>query len=86
MGSGLGRFRASRPRVSFVETSDVRICAIRCAQRLLPSVTDSHTALGRIAKLRSSDVGDRLRPSRESCWRAVASQKVPAGDFALFMH
>jgi hypothetical protein len=40
------------------ETSDGRICAPRCAQRLLPGVPDSHTVLGRIATLRSSDLGD----------------------------
>eukprot|EP00966_Prymnesium_polylepis_P230320 5329150-Prymnesium_polylepis.1 len=55
-GSGLRRLRASRRRVSVVVTSDVRICALRCAQRLLPGVAYSHTALGRIAKLRSSDL------------------------------
>eukprot|EP00966_Prymnesium_polylepis_P158890 3672784-Prymnesium_polylepis.1 len=31
---GSGRLRASRPRASVVEMPDVRICALRCAQRL----------------------------------------------------
>eukprot|EP00966_Prymnesium_polylepis_P207869 4815055-Prymnesium_polylepis.1 len=63
MGSGSGLLRSSRPRVSIVETSDVRIiCALRCAQRLLPGVAHSYTALGGIAEPRSSDLADCCVP------------------------
>ena len=65
---GFGRLRASRPMVSVVETSDVLSCALRCAQRLLPGVADSHTVFCSIATLRSSDLGDcDVPPVRAVC-------------------
>ena len=68
----MGRLRGSRPRVGVVETSDVRICALRCAQSLLPGAADSHTALGRIATLRSSGFGDCGVPPAQTVGSASA--------------
>eukprot|EP00966_Prymnesium_polylepis_P092592 2143537-Prymnesium_polylepis.1 len=53
-GSGSGRLHASRPLWRRPTCASVHTRP-RYAQLLLPGVADSHTALGRIAKPRSSD-------------------------------